>query len=237
MPLRFLAVLLITSLGASFPAFAAELQPFTAVYEASFSGLGVTAKRELTGKENNWRLDFSADSMFADIREYSRFSKDNGQLTPHHYEYQKTGLGRDRRTALNFEPDQRRVINLTNASRTLENAPDKIQDKISYQLQLAMDVAAGKDKLEYRVADGRKIREYEFAIAGEETIQTPLGAVKTIKVQRVREGDAERETNIWFAPAWNYALVKLQQQEDDGKNYQISLTELTIDGKSVNARQ
>ncbi|WP_237066043.1 DUF3108 domain-containing protein [Microbulbifer guangxiensis] len=211
---------------------ATELKPFQAVYEARYGALEVTATRSLSGKAGNWRLDFQADSFFADINEYSRFLNRDGQLSPMHYEYRRTGLGRDRHTSLNFEPAEKRVVNLTNAKRTLENAPEKIQDKISYQLQLALDVAAGKEDLEYVVTDGKKLREYRFRIAGEETLKTPLGAVKAIKVQRVREEDDDRETNIWFAPAWDYALVKLEQEED-GETYQISLTELIIDGKNI----
>jgi len=249
MPSRFsrrfprpLFCLAISLLFLSGQALAAELRPFSATYSASFNGIGVTAKRELSGRNGNWRLDFNADSLFADISEYSRFRKDKGQLSPLHYEYHKTGLGRDRHTVLNFEPRQgeavgRRVVNLSDAERTLENAPEDIQDKISYQLQLALDIAAGKKELKYQVADGRKVREYEFAVAGTEKLQTPLGPVDTIKVQRLRDGDTERETTIWFAPQWNYALVKLMQREEDGKTYQISLTKLTIDGKSVAASQ
>lgn len=213
---------------------ASDLKPFRAVYEARYGAFEVTATRSLSGSADNWRLDFQADSFFADINEYSRFLSQDGQLSPLHYEYRRSGLGRNRHTSLNFERGENRVVNLTNADRTLENAPEKTQDKISYQLQLALDVAAGRQDLHYVVADGKKFREYRFTVAGKETLQTPLGEVETVKVQRVREDD-DRETNIWFAPAWNYALVKLQQNED-GETYQIALTELIIDGKSINAR-
>ena len=212
------------------------LQPFTATYQAEFSGFGVTAERKLSGSPESWRLDFSAHSMFAKIEEYSRFSQTENRLIPQHYDYQKSGLGRDRHTALNFENAQRRVVNVYDKSHTIENAPAHILDKISYQLQLALDVAAGKTTLNYDVADGKKIRHYEFRIAGKEKIKTPMGLVETIKVQRVRAQDAERVTNIWFAPEWNYALVKLMQREDNGKSYQITLTKLSINGKPVSTK-
>lgn len=216
------------------------LQPFTATYEAKFGGFGVTAVRTLSGGPESWRLDFSANSMFAKIEEYSRFSVQGPQdtrLQPQHYNYKKTGLGRDRHTALNFDHNKRHITNIYDKDRSLNNVPKHIQDKISYQLQLALDVAAGKKNLEYRVANGKKIRHYKFRIAGNESIKTPMGMVETVKVQRVREKSAERETDIWFAPKWNYALVKLSQQEEDGKSYQITLTKLTIDGAPVTAKK
>ncbi|WP_299599502.1 DUF3108 domain-containing protein [uncultured Microbulbifer sp.] len=212
------------------------LLPFSATYEAEFSGFGVTAERKLSGTPASWRLDFSAHSMFAKIEEYSRFAQRGEQLVPQHYDYQKSGLGKDRHTALSFEDNARRVVNIYDKARSIEKAPVNIQDKISYQLQLAMDVANKKTPLHYKVADGKKIREYKFRIAGTENIKTPMGMIETVKVERVREGDAERVTNIWFAPEWNYALVKLIQQEDNGKSYQITLTKLSIDGEEIIAK-
>ena len=213
------------------------LVPFVAVYEAEFSGFGVTAERKLSGNPQSWRLDFSAHSMFAKIEEYSRFAQQGMQLTPQHYDYQKSGLGRDRHTALSFEDGGKRVVNVYDKSRSIENAPANIQDKISYQLQLAIDVANGKTPLKYQVADGKKVRKYEFEIAGKETIKTPMGPVNTIKVQRVRGDDSERVTNIWFAPEWQYALVKLMQREENGKSYQITLTKLSINGEEIVAKK
>ncbi|WP_227718170.1 DUF3108 domain-containing protein [Microbulbifer sp. Q7] len=211
------------------------LLPFSATYEAKFSGFAVTAERKLTGSPASWRLDFSAHSMFAKIEEYSRFAQQGLQLIPQHYDYQKSGLGKDRHTALSFEDNASRVVNVYDKSRSIEKAPANLQDKISYQLQLAVDVANQKTPLKYQVADGRKIRQYEFRVAGTENIKTPMGVIETVKVERVREAGAERVTNIWFAPKWNYALVKLWQQEDNGKSYQITLTKLSIDGKEVPA--
>ncbi|WP_250464540.1 DUF3108 domain-containing protein [Microbulbifer litoralis] len=236
MPFRFFTLLAFLLFIVA-PAGAQELKPFEATYEARYSGIGVTAVRRLTGEGDNWRLQFNADSFLADIREFSRFREQGDQLAPQHYEYHKTGLGRDRHKVLRFEPEQRRVINVRDEKRTLDNVPAGIQDKLTYQLQLALDVAAGRKKLQYAVADGKRIRHYKFAVSGRETIETPLGPVEAIKVERIREEDADRETTIWFAPQWDYALVKLKQQEEDGKTYQISLTKLITDGKSVSTNQ
>ncbi|WP_319024752.1 DUF3108 domain-containing protein [Microbulbifer hainanensis] len=237
MPFRFFApffalLIIVAPAHASEP----QLKPFTATYEARYSGIGVSATRELSGSGNNWRLDFNVDSMFAKIREFSRFTRAGNQLTPQHYEYHKTGLGRDRHTVLNFEHATQRVVNLNNSKRTLEHVPEDTHDKLTYQLQLALDIAAGKKELFYRVADGKRIQEYRFAIAGRESLKTPLGVIETVKVERVRDDDSDRETTIWFAPQWDYALVKLMQQED-GNTYQIALTELTIAGKNAGTHQ
>lgn len=208
------------------------LKPFTAVYAAKFSGFNVTATRKLTTRGSDWQLDFSVESMFANINEYSRFSIKNGQLTPLHYQYHRTGLGKNRHTELDFEPAQRRIINLGNSRYTLTDVPVDIQDMLSYQLQLGLDLAAAKPSLKYAIADGKKIRQYSFRLIAKEQVQTPIGLVNAVKVARV-QNKAERVTHLWFAPRWNYALIKLTQQEGSGKNYQIILTKLAINGNPV----
>ncbi|AWF83376.1 DUF3108 domain-containing protein [Microbulbifer sp. A4B17] len=228
----FLFLFLITG-----QAIAAELEPFKATYAARFNGISITATRELSGQDGNWRLDFDSSALFASIKEYSRFTSQGGHITPHHYEYRRKGLGRDRTTALNFEPSKGLVLNVHNPERNLEDAPPNILDKVSYQIQLALDIAAGKTDLQYKVADGKKIRDYKFNQVGTETLKTPLGPVETIKVARVRSKDSGRETTVWIAPQWNYALVKLIQREENGKRYQINLTNLSINGEKVAASQ
>ncbi|WHI46003.1 DUF3108 domain-containing protein [Microbulbifer sp. EKSA008] len=218
-------------------AIAAELEPFKATYAARFNGISITATRELSGQDGNWRLDFDSSALFASIKEYSRFTSQDGHITPQHYEYRRKGLGRNRATVLNFEPSKGMIFNVHNPERDLKDAPPNILDKVSYQIQLALDVAAGKTDLQYKVADGKKIRDYKFSQVGTETLKTPLGPVETIKVARVRDKDSGRETTVWIAPQWNYALVKLIQREENGKRYQINLTNLSINGEKVAASQ
>ncbi|QFT54061.1 DUF3108 domain-containing protein [Microbulbifer sp. THAF38] len=216
---------------------ASQLEPFKATYTARYNGISVTATRELTGQEGNWRLDFKTSALFASIKEYSRFTNQDGSITPYHYEYRRKGLGRDRGTVLSFEPDKNMVLNVSNPERDMENVSPNILDKLSYQMQLALDVAAGKENLQYEVADGKKIRKYTFAQEGTEVVKTPMGKIEAIKVRRVRDADSERETTVWIAPQWNYALVKLVQLEENGKKYQITLKNLSINGKTVGAGQ
>ncbi len=44
---------------------------------------------------------------------------------------------------------------------------------------------------------------------------------------------SNRKTILWFAKDWDFLLVRLYQQESDGKEYQIMLKEGTVNGKAV----
>ena len=63
---------------------------------------------------------------------------------------------------------------------------------------------------------------------------TKAGQIDAIKVERVRDPtQSKRITVLWFAKDWDYLLVRLQQVETDGKEYNIMLLDGKVNGKTV----
>jgi hypothetical protein len=101
-------------------------------------------------------------------------------------------------------------------------------------LALQHDVAAGKKSMSYQVVDGNEVDTYDFRVLGSEKVDTKAGKIDAIKVERVRDPTQnKRITVLWFAKDWDYLLVRLQQVETDGKEYNIMLLDGTVNGKSV----
>jgi negative regulator of sigma E activity len=95
-------------------------------------------------------------------------------------------------------------------------------------------VAAGKKSMSYQVVDGDEVDTYDFRVLGSEKVATKAGQVDAIKVERVRDPtQSKRITVLWFAKDWDYLLVRLQQVETDGKEYNIMLLDGTVNGKAV----
>lgn len=91
--------------------------------------------------------------------------------------------------------------------------------------------------MSYQVLDGDDIDTYDFRVLGEEAVTTMVGTVDAIKVERVRDPtQSKRITVLWFAKDWDYLLVRLQQVEKDGKEYQIILEEGRVNNKAVKGR-
>ena len=110
-------------------------------------------------------------------------------------------------------------------------------DKSTYQIALQHDVAAGKKSMSYQVIDGDEVETYDFRVLGEEVVETKAGLIDAIKVERVRDPtQSNRKTVLWFAKDWDYLLVRLQQVEKDGKEYQIMLLEGTVGDRQVKGR-
>ncbi len=207
---------------------------FDNVYKAKLYGFNVTVTNRLTSLGNNqYDLLFKAETMIGSVTETSRMQwlPETKTIQPLHYVYKRRGLGKKRDADLSFNWLEKSLINNVDNSRWQMNIVDQVQDKLSYQVQLAQELRAGKKNFTYQIADGGELKEYRFEVLGEELLETPLGKVNTIKVKRSRSNN-KRVTYAWVAPDWHYLLVRLQQEEG-GKAYTIYITDANLNGKTI----
>ncbi|WP_225773068.1 DUF3108 domain-containing protein [Pseudomonas sp. Marseille-Q5115] len=216
---------------------AADLKPFSASYTADWKQLPMsgTAERSLTANpDGTWTLEFKASMMIASLTETSVLRMDKDTLMPQAYNFERGGLGKAKRVDLDFDWSAKKVTGTDRGDPITLPLNRGVLDKSSYQLALQHDVAAGKKSMSYQVVDGDEIDTYDFRVLGEEKVATKAGSIDAIKVERVRDPtQSKRVTVLWFAKAWDYLLVQLQQTETDGKEYTIMLQDGTVGGKPV----
>lgn len=215
------------------PAHAEEIPitGFKAVYTTAFDmgiSLSGEAVRELKPlPEGGWHFTSSASALMASISEKTRFHYlPTDSIRPDSYRYHRKVLGKSRKASVDFDWVQQQVTTVVKDKPWKMEVPAGTQDKLSYQLQMRLDLLAGKTEMTYAVADGGKLKEYRFKVTGEEEIETPYGRYTAVRVMRDRGEDADRETLIWFAPELDYLIVRLEQTESDGKTYALLLKKL-----------
>lgn len=224
-------------LFAVLPMTAQALEPFNAEYTADWQAMPMAGSAIRTLENNGqgiWTLHFRAAMLVAQLNEDSRLQIQNGQVMPLSYRYERTGMGKNKSVAYDFNWQNQTVSG--HYRNDPINIPLKrgILDKSSYQLALQLDVAAGKKTMSYQVVDGNKLITQDFRVLGTEVINTGAGSLKAVHVERVRENNtAERRTDLWFAPEWDYLLVQLVQRETDGKEYQIKLQKGRVGNRTV----
>ncbi len=221
----------------SLPAAAFELQPFSASYTADWKQLPISgsAERSLKALDNNrWQLEFEASMLVASINESSTFEFNKDTFQPFSYRYKRGGMGKSKLIELDFDWSQKQVIG-TNRDESIHLPLNRgLLDKSTYQLALQVDVANGKTSMSYQVVDGDEVDTYDFRVLGPDRVRTKAGLIDAIQVERVRDPTkSSRKTVLWFAKDWDYLLVRLHQQETDGKSYQIMLKDGTVNGRQV----
>lgn len=214
-----------------------QLSTFRAVYKADYKGLPIRATgiRELSRTaDNDYLLSSSANSFVASITEQSRFSlSDDSQIIPNEYQYHRKGIGKNRDATLRFDWAALEVENDVQARPWKMSIPLGALDKLSYQLQMRHDLAAAHHQdlpwpdLTYQVADGGKLKTYQFSVVGLELVTTPVGKFNALRVTRVRK-DSDRITDFWLAPEYDFMLVRFIQKEEHRGGFELMLKEATF---------
>ena len=207
-----------------------ELKPYRAVYsnkvDATISISG-EAIRELKQRDDGtWELSVEASAMMAKISESTHVTLRDNQLLPLRYDYHRRILTRNRNAQLRFDWDAGHVTTDIEDKPWRMSIEPGVHDKLSYQLQMPADIAAGQTALSYQVADGGHIQTYRFKVMGEDLVDTPAGQFNAIRVERDRGEGSDRETLIWFAPELDYIIVRLEQIEPKGDRFTLLLKQV-----------
>ena len=99
-------------------------------------------------------------------------------------------------------------------------------DRQVVALAMAHDLAQGKrDKLTYRVVDRDRFGPQTYRVGAEETVDTPAGPQRALRVQRVRNRSG-RVTTTWLGVDNGFVPVRVLQSEPDGETFEMRLVKL-----------
>ncbi len=217
-------------------ALASELKPYQAEYEARISGFDVTLQRQLARHGEQYTLSMDMQKLWFKIKERGDFTiTANGIVKPTVYSHIRSGVSKKHNTDLRFDWNTKQV-----SDRLINNhKPLSIEfptyDKLSFQPQFRLDLINKplQKRYEYRLASHKRVKLYAYDFVAEETIDTPLGKLRTLKFERDR-GEKERQDFIWFAKDWDYLIARIDHvDKPGGKPDRTLINSATIAGKQV----
>jgi hypothetical protein len=218
-------------------------KPFEAIYTADYRGLPISAtgirslRREDTQDSQRYIFSSRAVSLFAKLNEASTFTLESNQLVPARYQYERTGLGKNKTQDTRFDWASGLANDVALDEAFTFNPSTLFSDRLLYQLRLQVDlINTPVDSIRsktwtYLIFDRGRMKEYVFEMADEESIDTALGTIDTIRLERKNE-DSSRRTTLWLAPSLEYMLIRFVQ-EDDGDSFSLALKEAVLDGRPV----
>lgn len=107
--------------------------------------------------------------------------------------------------------------------------PPGLQDRLSFLYNFAF---ATKPRLKPGtvikavLTDGKGLARFEYQVAGAEKLQTPAGALQTVRLVKQRENDDDKGTELWFASDHDYLPVRILVTEKDGVRIDQVLTRI-----------
>lgn len=224
-------------------AYAWQLKPFETTYTATVSNVPLDgqASYSLTKENNKWYFKTMASIAIAQREENSSFEWVKGVIQPSSYEFRQSGL-KPKIVTLSFDWSKKfvkgHVKDKKQDNDVFFDLKYNILDQLSTQLALQRDIANGKKYMSYRVIEDEAIDTYQFKVVGNEVIETPIGKINAVKVERLRDSNHnKRQTFIWFAKDWNYTVIRLYHLEKNGQEYIISLAQGVVNGKVIKGRE
>lgn len=222
--------------GAALPA-AEPPGDFTARYALSLNGFKLGESKVSLNAEGGNRFTYRSHTystgvakLFRNdvVRESSRFDLHEQRIRPQEYRFDHTGDKKERHALLKFDWPAGKVANTVEGHTWEMKIPPGTLDKFVVQLAVMMDLRSGEKMLTYAIADGGKLKHYQFAVIGEESVKVPAGEFATLKLERLRK-DNDRTTYFWCAPDLGYLPVKIKQIEhEDGVTYLSELQETSL---------
>ncbi|MAY35602.1 MAG: hypothetical protein CMN84_05805 [Spongiibacteraceae bacterium] len=219
---RLQAFLLTALLTSVFPAQALLgeptplLTPYSATYHLVKGGLAAEVERHLErSSESRWQLHDSARVLFFSLEETAVVDFDGKNIKPVKYRYrQNPGTSKDQTIRYNWKKKQA-TFDLDDGQRRAELEPDTF-DKLSYQLQLRLDLLAGRlqQPRTYKLVDRGRHKQYRVEKVGEEILTLGRRQMQTVKLRQTSAGK-DRETFIWVAPDLEYLIIKMEQDDGD----------------------
>lgn len=148
-------------------------------------------------------------------------------LRPLHYRYERSGGKKDRKLSIDFAWDTATAHIVARGDRWRLALPEGTLDKLIYVLAIMRDLARGRADLTYTIADGGKLKHYVFRRDGGERIETALGTLQTVRLQRVHQIKTARTTTLWFAPSLHFLPVRIDHRDKKGTRVILDIESLT----------
>ena len=237
-----MAALLIQSICVCY---AAPLTPYRADYEATWKAgwfpITVQAIRTLiqltpepdSDNQAQWQLTFEVYSSVADLSEISQFSIQKNTIKPINYRYKTSGFLTKKRRVQEFDWQENKVW-LPNKNIWGEySLPKNLQDNLSYQEQIRLDLRQGKNEFSYPVAYKHRLKEYQFKVTGESQLKTQQGFITAIEVAQVQPKNPKESTLLWFAKDHDFLLLKLETKKKNGNKHTVILKNVQMGEVSI----
>lgn len=200
-----------------------NIKPYYAKYSGSSNGVKGTLRRQLKQQQNGqWQLTNTAKVLFLNFTEKSQFNLNNSSVVPSSYEFSNP-IKSSKNSDLSFDWVNKKAIDKDRGNSVFALQSDTL-DRLSVLTQARlhlMENCGYFTKQNYKVIDDNKFKAYIVEPFGEETIETPLGSLKTTVLKQYRVNNTKKHTLLWFAKDKEFLLVKISVVKNGEKETMI----------------
>lgn len=243
---KLLLPAILATLALSSPAWTAAQtpDPITEPYSARYSvyrndKLQARSEFQFQHQDNRWTMKNESIgthgmARFLKFRDYEFAEGEiNGdQFRPLSYVHDLKWIGPNQSSAAEFDWEGK-TVTVSNDGETLTlDLVDGAIDPMSLQLAIRRELASAQPRLEFMLVEKDEIEAQVFRALPPERLETSLGCLDTIAIEKVRE-NSRRFTRFWFARELGYIPVRMEHGKVDGDRMELRITELQVAGANI----
>lgn len=213
---------------------ASEWQEYSARYSLYRNGkLAGKADMEFRRNGDTWVMSTEGSGthgmarlLRARDREFVEGQFKDGRFFPLRFEHNVSVAGIGNEWSAQFDwPKDKVLVKLEKSSVELDLQGEAL-DGLSLKLEMQRRLRAGEKNMKFLLVDEDEIEEQVFRILPSVMLETSLGCLETIPVERVRREGSSRYTRAWYAPALEYLTVRLEHGKTGGDHMEMRIAEL-----------
>lgn len=214
--------------------------PFAAHYTADWRGINVGTsdlklEQDVVPGSYVYTWTVTARGVFRivysnDIIQKSWFSIVGDHVRPEKYRAEDGNST----ASVDFDWDTHRARGETEKKPIDLRIGEGIQDIMSIQVEVMLDLKNGNLPPMFRIVDKDEIKEFLYRVEGPATIRTALGELDTVIVSSRRNGN-DRVLRMWFAPSLRYVPVLAERSRGDKVEFTMKIKSLKRDGRQTPA--
>jgi hypothetical protein len=230
---------------------ASDWQEYSARYSLYRNGkLAGKAEISLQQEGDRWTMSTEGNGthglarvLRARDREFVQGKIVEGRFQPQRFEHRVSvaGIGNQWTALFDWTAD---TVTVINDGKSLKlDLKGQALDGLSLKLEMQRRLRVGEDNMQFWLVDEDEVKLQEFRVLPKEMLETSLGCLETIPVERIRSVDSTRYTRAWHAPALQYLTVRLEHGKTDGDQMEMRIAELQLadqpypSGMGCSARQ
>lgn len=214
-----------------FAADALPIAPFQARYEVFGSGFSIGEAVMTLAAAGPGKYQMSSDvrpnglvTLLVSGRIDEKASGDirDGAVLPTVYERRTDTSKKSNTVQLRFDWAAGQIQARNDREQATLPLSSGVLDPLSLNLKVMWDLQRGHLPNQYTLVDKTKLKTYQIQNQGEEALDTPLGKLRTVRVQQSTSGKS-RMTTFWFAPELRYLPVRVAQDKEGKEELRMEI--------------